>query len=177
MRKALEESQRVLGGAHPVTLTSINNFATLLQDQGKLGEAEPLFREALGGFRRLLGDSHPSALVSINSMASLLWSQGKLGEAEQLYRETLAVKRRTLGDSHPETIAHRDRVWVAIFFRFLLKPLPPHRRFCSCRACSLGFGLIQARQMKDTKKQRYMKTTSPPQPHPPYPLKTATSSS
>ena len=36
-----------LGDDHPDTLTSINNLAHLLQAQGHLAEAEPLYREAL----------------------------------------------------------------------------------------------------------------------------------
>ena len=84
-------------------LASINNMALLLQDQGKLGEAEPLYREALDGRRRTLGDSHPDTLTSINNLESLLQAQGKLGEAEPLYREALDECRLTLGDAHADT--------------------------------------------------------------------------
>ena len=36
-----------LGEDHPDTLLSLNNMALLLQAQGRLAEAEPLFRQAL----------------------------------------------------------------------------------------------------------------------------------
>ena len=36
-----------LGEDHPETLQSLNNMAVLLQDQGRLAEAEPLYREVL----------------------------------------------------------------------------------------------------------------------------------
>ena len=36
-----------LGEDHPQTLSCLNNMAGLLQDQGRLADAEPLFREAL----------------------------------------------------------------------------------------------------------------------------------
>ena len=36
-----------LGDDHPLTLNTLNNLALLLQDQGHLAEAEPLYREAL----------------------------------------------------------------------------------------------------------------------------------
>jgi len=36
-----------LGEDHPDTLNSINNLAAVLDDQGHLAEAEPLYREAL----------------------------------------------------------------------------------------------------------------------------------
>ena len=44
--QALAARREALGSAHPQTLTSVNNLACLLKDQGKLGEAEPLFTEA-----------------------------------------------------------------------------------------------------------------------------------
>ena len=36
-----------LGEDHPDTLQSLNNMAVLLKAQGRLAEAEPLFRQAL----------------------------------------------------------------------------------------------------------------------------------
>ena len=40
----MEGSERVLGPDHPGTLTSVGNLASLLKAQGKLQEAEPLYR-------------------------------------------------------------------------------------------------------------------------------------
>jgi len=78
-----------------------NNLAMLFHDQGKLDEAEPLFREALEVRRRTLGDTHPNTLANINNLGLLLKDQGKLSEAEPLLREDLEAQRRTLGDTHP----------------------------------------------------------------------------
>ena len=44
---------------------------------GKLGEAEPLFREGLTGSRITLGDRHPDTLSAINNLGSLLHEQGE----------------------------------------------------------------------------------------------------
>jgi len=49
-----------------------NNLAMLFHDQGKLDEAEPLFREALEVRRRTLGDTHPNTLANINNLGLLL---------------------------------------------------------------------------------------------------------
>jgi len=81
-----------------------NNLALLLQDQGKLSEAEPLYREALEESQRSFGDTHPDTLISINNLAMLLQDQGTLDEAEPLLRKALEVKRRTLGDTDPKTL-------------------------------------------------------------------------
>ena len=85
-------------------LASINNMAVLLKAQGKLAEAEPLFREALSSSRRVRGDDHPETLASINNMAALLKAQGKLSESEPLYREALSSRRCVLGDDHPDSL-------------------------------------------------------------------------
>jgi Tetratricopeptide repeat len=38
----------MLGKEHPSTLTSINNLAAVLRDQGKYGQAGEMYRQALG---------------------------------------------------------------------------------------------------------------------------------
>ncbi len=41
------KSQEVLGESHPITLTSINNLASLYCNQGEYGKALPLYKECL----------------------------------------------------------------------------------------------------------------------------------
>jgi tetratricopeptide (TPR) repeat protein len=85
-------------------LRLMNRVATLLQQQGKRDEAEPLFRRCLAVREKLLGAEHPSTLISINNLAVLLKQQGKLDEAEPLYRRCLAVREKLLGAEHPSTL-------------------------------------------------------------------------
>jgi hypothetical protein len=75
----------------------------LLQNQGELGEAEPLCRTALAAKRRMLGDEHPSTLDSIHNLGLLLWAQGSKAEALEMLRQELEVRRRVLGEDHPHT--------------------------------------------------------------------------
>jgi len=103
-QRALESRRRVLGEQNPDTLKSINRLGNLLQDEGKLAEAEPYLREALEKRRRLLGEEHPDTLESINALGVLLAAQGKLDDAEKYYREALAKRRRVLGEEHPGTL-------------------------------------------------------------------------
>ena len=74
------------------TSALLGTLALLLRDQGKLGEAEPLYLEALAARRETLGDRHPDTLNSINNLAILilLSDQGKLGDAEALRLEARA---------------------------------------------------------------------------------------
>ena len=93
-----------LGFDHPSTLTSVNNLGSLLQSQGKLEEAEPLYRRGLESRERVLGEEHPDTLTSVNNLGILLRAQGKLEEAEPLYRRGLEGRERVLGGEHPSTL-------------------------------------------------------------------------
>ena len=80
------DSRQILGDAHPHPLASIHNLGLLRLDQGRLAEAEPLYREALQVRRQRFGDGHPDTVAS---MGLLRLDQGRLKEAEALLRETL----------------------------------------------------------------------------------------
>jgi hypothetical protein len=54
-RRVIGPSERALGPQHPNTLTSINNFASLLQSQGKHKEAKELHRSVIGLSETTLG--------------------------------------------------------------------------------------------------------------------------
>ena len=71
----METGRRVLGDDHPNTLVFIKNLASLAEDQGKLTEAESLFREVVDTARRVLGSEHPKTLSYIRKLNSLLRKQ------------------------------------------------------------------------------------------------------
>ena len=50
----------------------MSNFAGLLQDQGKVDEAEPLYRECLAAQKETLGDKHPDTLTSVSALVVLV---------------------------------------------------------------------------------------------------------
>ena len=87
------------------TLEGLTVYGQYLYRSGRLGEAEPLYREALAGTRATLGPKHPDTLGSMNNLAWLQKEQGKLKEAEPLMRETLEILRATLCPKHPSTLA------------------------------------------------------------------------
>ena len=93
----------MLGSDHPDTLASINNFANLLQQRGRNGEAEPLYREALATKRRIHPPNHPSVLMSVNNLGVLLQDMRQWDEAEALLGEALAGRTAMLGEGHEHT--------------------------------------------------------------------------
>ena len=57
-RRALEASERVLGGEHPHTLGSVDNLAGVLASKGDYAGAEPLYRRALAILRQSRNSGH-----------------------------------------------------------------------------------------------------------------------
>ena len=78
--------------------------------QGRYGEAEPLYREALQLSREVLGRAPPRHARSMNNLAALYESQGRYGEAEPLYTEALQLCREVLGPRHPNTLASMNNL-------------------------------------------------------------------
>jgi hypothetical protein len=69
-REVLVVKRRVLGPEHPDTLTTANNLAHALDNQGKHAEAATLFREAIVIQRRVLGPEHPGTLATAANLAA-----------------------------------------------------------------------------------------------------------
>ena len=71
--------KRLFKGDHPDVASSLNNLAALLQAQGKLADAEPLFQDALDMPKRLFKGDHPDVATSLNNLAVLLPGPGEAG--------------------------------------------------------------------------------------------------
>lgn len=78
----------------------LNQTAYYLVQQGRYGDAEPLYEQALELSKRLLGDDHPDIATSLNNLAELYRTQGRYGQAEPLYRQALELSQQQ-GNEHP----------------------------------------------------------------------------
>ncbi|KFY65112.1 hypothetical protein V496_02801 [Pseudogymnoascus sp. VKM F-4515 (FW-2607)] len=111
-RQTLQLKETVLGNDHPSTLTSLNNLAKSLGQQGKYTEAEA---EAMQRHReRVLGNDHPNTLASMNNVAASLGQQGKYAEAEVMHRQTLQLQETVLGGKHPDTLVSMNNLAEAV---------------------------------------------------------------
>ncbi|MFH7245099.1 MAG: tetratricopeptide repeat protein [Spirulina sp.] len=81
--------------------TLLNTQGIELYQEGRYGEAEPLYQESLVIRREQLGNRHPDVATGLNNLASLYHAQGRYGEAESLAQEALSIHREQLGESHP----------------------------------------------------------------------------
>jgi Tfp pilus assembly protein PilF len=100
----------VMGSDDRVTLTSMNNLATIYLDRGAWKEAESLLTEALATNRRVRGAEHPLTLSNMDRLAQVFGQQGRYREAEAIRREVFAIRLRTLGPEHAGTSSARGNL-------------------------------------------------------------------
>src|SRR2546423_1842602 len=93
------------GRKPPSTLTSVNNLALVLRDQGKYEEAEQVHRRALEGYEKSLGREHPSTLTSVYCLAYLYHQCKRYDAASELYERVCDGYKRRLSPNHPTTVA------------------------------------------------------------------------
>jgi tetratricopeptide (TPR) repeat protein/CHAT domain-containing protein len=86
---------------HTNLATAMNNLAVLMRAQGKLAEAESLYKEALAIHQQLFKGHHPDVAASLNNLAGLYQARGRLAEAEPLYKEALAMRQQLYKEDHP----------------------------------------------------------------------------
>ncbi|HEY7117884.1 MAG TPA: tetratricopeptide repeat protein [Tepidisphaeraceae bacterium] len=73
----------LLGADHPDTLTSLNNYAGVLETLGRAGEAEPLYRQAMeaAADQQSLGPRHPLTLLIAGNLVACLLHLAKIDQA------------------------------------------------------------------------------------------------
>ncbi len=84
----------------PEALAAKGNYASLLYDMGRFGEARKLNREVLDGQRRAFGPWDPRTLLTANNLALCLVELDRPDEAEHLLQRALDGAREELGAEH-----------------------------------------------------------------------------
>jgi tetratricopeptide (TPR) repeat protein len=79
-------------------------IGSCLGSDGRYGEAEIVFRNALEIRERACGLEHPDTLTSISLLGLVLAGQGKYKEAEAMHRLALQGHEKALGPEHPDTL-------------------------------------------------------------------------
>jgi hypothetical protein len=76
-RARLEARRRVLGLNDVATLNSIDLLALVLLEQGKVEQAEEMYRWALVCYEKPFGVDHSSSLTSVENLSAVLQLQGE----------------------------------------------------------------------------------------------------
>ena len=82
---------------------SLNNLAGLLQAQGDLAGARPLYERALAILEKALGPDHPNTNRVRRNFACLLLTDGNASEALAFGEAALPAHDKALGSHHPWT--------------------------------------------------------------------------
>jgi tetratricopeptide (TPR) repeat protein len=103
------------GKERETVLNAVHLLGLLYADQGKLGEAEQMYKRALRGWEEALGPTHTSTLDTVNNMGNLYSNQGKLGEAEKMYERALHGYKEVLGPTHTSTLRTVNNLGLLYF--------------------------------------------------------------
>ena len=96
----------------------LNNLADAYRAQGRLAEAEPLFKRSLVISEKIRGAENHVAVATLNNLALLYSSQDRDDEARPLHTRALQVREKLFGPELPDvaqslehlgTIYHRQR--------------------------------------------------------------------
>ncbi|WP_165939169.1 tetratricopeptide repeat protein [Streptomyces sp. BK205] len=104
-KKVVKVRMRLLGAAHPETLTAQHNLAGALHDIGELGHAEALYRGVWQAHRDTRGEEFAHALTARHELGRVLHDKGRLEEAQQHLSAVLSVRRRVQGERHGHTLS------------------------------------------------------------------------
>jgi tetratricopeptide (TPR) repeat protein len=78
----------------------MNGLAYLLEERGRLDEAEALYRRVVDLTAQSVGRNHPESFGPLNNLAMLLMTEGKHDEAMQLFDELLTSAEAALPSDH-----------------------------------------------------------------------------
>ena len=83
---------------------NLGNLALRYHHQGKLDEAERLYRHALAFREKFFGADHSLVATTLNNLAILCRDQGRLPEAASLFLRSLEISERVWGAEHPKVV-------------------------------------------------------------------------
>ena len=69
--RALKGYEKAWSAEHISTLDTVNNLGLLYKNQGKMAEAEKMYRRALDGYINARGSGHPSTRLIAKNLSLL----------------------------------------------------------------------------------------------------------
>ena len=94
-----------------------NDLALIFRYQGRVDEAEPLFRRALELYRRIVGPNASQVATALNNLGLVAMDRGDLEESEALFRQALSIDRERYGDQHVEVAQDLNNLGVNLQYQ------------------------------------------------------------
>ena len=89
-------------------------LASLLQDQGKIVEAEKYLRKGLSLYEESCGTDSPETIDTVVKLGKLLEIRDKIDEAVQLFRRENQATEDALGADHVDSLLSKNRLARAL---------------------------------------------------------------
>ncbi len=102
------------GPDDPLSLSAANNLATVLMQQRRYAEAEPLLRSILAAKENSPDVDDSSILLSQSNLATTLSALGRHDEALPIRESILIAVEQEFGADHPRTFAALNNVAVSL---------------------------------------------------------------
>jgi serine/threonine-protein kinase len=110
--RSLASYDTVTRDAHPGRASALRAKGAALSDQGKLGEAEKLLRQAVEMHRRTLGPADAEVAEDLDWLGLVLRQQGEFDSSESALREALEIRQALFGDAHEEVATSLNNLAV-----------------------------------------------------------------
>ncbi len=104
------EAWRGAEGAEAFAAVALANLALLRWRQGKLIQAESLYRQAIEIEEKVFGAQHPEAAATLMSFAALQQARGAISQSVSTYQRALAIVEKSLGPADPLAMEIRGRL-------------------------------------------------------------------
>lgn len=102
LQKAFENRKSILGELHPLTITSLDEWAAIqVYKSHDLELADSLFQDVLARRRSVLDPLDVDLAESLNNLGYIKTRKGEFTEALKLYEEASDICRVALGVNHP----------------------------------------------------------------------------
>jgi CHAT domain-containing protein/Tfp pilus assembly protein PilF len=99
--RKLEAAVKTQFGSHHFNYAvALRKIAEVYEAQGKLSEAEGLFKRTLAIVERARGSGHVDVATVLHVLGNVYRSQAKYGQAEPVFEQALAIKEKALGLDH-----------------------------------------------------------------------------
>jgi tetratricopeptide (TPR) repeat protein len=83
---------------------ALHSLGDFYADQGKLTDAEAMYKRALARREEELGSEDMSTLKTVHKLGVVYRNMGRQAEAKQMYERALAGREKALGTEHIATL-------------------------------------------------------------------------